>query len=86
MTSANHSLRPIHLRVSVLHSSGCGGTPKVIGRGRTNPPSKTKGATVRGFTPTCIARKAIRVTPLTGTAGLANPSAANRSMRNGSTS
>jgi hypothetical protein len=38
---------------------------------------------VRGFTPTCIARKAIRATQPTGIAGQASPCAGSRSMRNG---
>jgi hypothetical protein len=35
---------------------------KGIGRGRTSPRSRTKAWRVRGYTPTCIVRKAIRAT------------------------
>jgi hypothetical protein len=54
---------------------GCGGMPRAIGSERTSRLNRMKDAMVRGFMPTCTARKAIRATPLTGTAGRAEPSA-----------
>ena len=44
----------------------------------------TRAKQVRGYMPTCIARKAIRVTPPTGIGALASRSVENRSKRNGS--
>jgi len=43
-------------------SPDSGGTPREIGRERTNLLSRTKAARGRGFTPTCTARKAIKAT------------------------
>jgi hypothetical protein len=63
--------------------AGLGGMARVIGRGRTNPLSRTKASRVRGYTPTCIGRKAIRTTQPIGTVGLENPFAGSHSMRNG---
>jgi hypothetical protein len=51
-----------------------------------NPPSRTKVAMVRGFTPTRIGRKAMRVTPLTGIVAQENLFAESHWMRNGSAS
>src|SRR5260370_34428658 len=54
------------------------------GSERTKPLSRTRGSRVRGYTPTCTARRATRVTQPIGTTGQASPSAGSRSMRNGS--
>ena len=48
--------------------------------------SGTKAPRVRGCTPTCIAKKAIRTTQPTGMVGHGSPFAENHSMRNGSAS
>ena len=53
---------------------------KAIGHGRTNPRSRMKVSTDRGFTPTCTARNAIRATQRTGTVGLASQFAGSRLM------
>ena len=63
---------------------GLGGMPRAIGRGRTNPRSKTKASRDRGYTPTCTGRKAIRATQPTGTPVQASPRAETHWMRNGS--
>jgi hypothetical protein len=56
---------------------------RAIGHEHTNPPSRTKARRVRGYTPTCIARKAIRATQFIGIVGLVSPFVDNRWMRNG---
>jgi len=43
-----------------MPSPDYGGMPKATGRERTNLLSKMKAAMVRGCTPTCTGRKAIR--------------------------
>jgi hypothetical protein len=52
----------------------------------TNPLSKTKASRVRGFTLTCIERKATKATQSIGTVALTNLFAATCSMRSGSAS
>src|SRR5215467_4563682 len=47
--------------------------PRAIGRGRTNPHNKTKAWRVRGFTRTCIAKRAIRAMQPIGTTGQPSP-------------
>src|ERR1019366_2889547 len=59
---------------------------RAIGREHTSLPSRTKAPKVRGCMPTCIARKAIRTTRRTGTAGRGSPFAESHWMRNGSVS
>ena len=71
------------LRASVQPSRDCGGMPRVIGRERTNPLSRTKARMVRGFMPTSTATRAIRTTRLIGTVAQARLSAGSRWMRNG---
>ena len=66
------------------HSLACGGTRRVIGLGHTNQLSRTKAPRVRGCTPICIARKAIRAMQPTGMVAHASLLADNHSMRNGS--
>ena len=67
-----------------LPSLAYGGMPRAIGREPTNLLSRTKAWRVRGFTLTCIARKAIRAMRRTGMVGRGNPFAGNPSMPNGS--
>jgi hypothetical protein len=73
-----------------LNSAGAlafsGGTARAIGREHTNPLNRTRVATVRGFMPTCTARKAIRATRHTGIAEQASPFAESHWMRSGSAS
>ena len=52
----------------------------------TNPRSRTKAGTARGYTPTCTARKATKATRRIGTIAQASPFAENRLMRSGPTS
>src|SRR5713226_4984380 len=54
-----------------------------IGNGPTNRLSRTKAPRVRGYTPTFIARKAIRATHFTGMVERGSLFAENRSMQNG---
>jgi hypothetical protein len=63
-----------------------GGIRRAIGRGLTNLLRGTMATRVRGFTPTCIARKATRAMQRTGTVGLVSLFAGSRWMRNGSAS
>src|SRR5579871_3354438 len=58
--------------------------PKATGREPMSPPRQTKAARARGFTPTCIEKKAIAVTPRTGTSAQAKPIATNPFLLNGS--
>ena len=60
--------------------------PRVIGNERMRLHNRTKARRVRGYTPTCIAKKAIRETQLIGTVGQVSRFAGSRSMRNGSAS
>src|SRR2546429_186553 len=78
MTFINPSPRPSRLPDLPLPSRDYGGMREAIGRGRTNPRSKTKDAMARGFMPTSLARKAIRATPPIGTTGQASPRAETR--------
>jgi len=59
---------------------------KAIGRGPTNPPSRTEDPMVRGYTSTFIARKAIRAMQPTGIVARVSPYAEKHSMQNGSVS
>jgi hypothetical protein len=76
---------PTRLRNSHSPSPAFGGTPRAIGRERTNPRKRTKASRGRGYTLTCIAKKAIKPTQRIGTTGQASPCAGDdRWMSNGS--
>ena len=65
--------RPSRQPDSRTRSLDCGGMARATGSERTKPLSMTQGSRVRGFTRTCIARKAIRATPPIGTTRQAKP-------------
>src|ERR1700757_2540872 len=86
MTFVNRSAHPNRLHNFCPRLSAYGGTAKVIGSERMNRLSKTKAPMVRGFMPTCIARKAMTAMQRTGTREQESLFAGSCWMRSGSAS
>lgn len=79
----NLSARTLRQMDSRTLSPDCGGTRKGTGCERTNPLSRTRVRTARGFTPTFIARKVTRGTLFTGIGAPGSRFAGSRWMRSG---